>query len=385
MKPNRKATKITKAMRETVKAEREAAKAAKVAPAITENREADASFQGQEVHSMTTTEVVKVPEQAVKSVQVVIPIARAARKSRDNVTMISTADKGQLVAKSDSDWQFEVEQENLLTRSGKASGIWAVVRQDTGEVIGQYKGAKALPYSTLVNTFETGLVQSGFNFKRNIITTCGGARFFASYELAEINVRGEAFKSILRLQSSHNGSLSPGFCFEAERLRCLNGMMVLETVFSMFKKHSEKLDLGFLKDTVHKAIEAGQGHVAQFVESMAAIQIADSQARNIVSNIVAMGAKAGVSEKQGLFIYHNWRNPSADETELGNTLYRLYNAATRYTRDVANVGRFESSRKSNLFISGAFNLAAKQPDYNLAKLLATPAQPLDFDGITINV
>jgi hypothetical protein len=118
------------------------------------------------------------------------------------------------------------------------------------------------------------------------------------------------------------------------------------------------------------------------VERMGNIEISDSNARNIVSNIVDLGKLKGVSPKTGHLVFNNWRNPSNDEKPLGNTLYRLYNAATRLTRDVENVGRFEMSRKANVFLTGAFDLAAKRGT-DLERLLATPANPLDFDGVTV--
>ena len=45
-------------------------------------------------------------------------------------------------------------------------------------------------------------------------------------------------------------------------------MMIMAAVFAMFKKHSEKLDLGFIGSNVTQAIEAGQGHLTETVEGM---------------------------------------------------------------------------------------------------------------------
>ena len=296
-----------------------------------------------------------------------------------HVSMIETAAKDQ-----STEWEFPVAQEELVTSKGVASGIHAVIRGDTGQVIGSYRGQKVLPYSQLVETFETVLNDAQIPFQRQLLTTQNGGRFFGKYDLGNgLAVKEESFKSILRLQSSHDGTLTPGFGFEAERLVCLNGMMIMAEVFAMFKKHSEKLDLGFIELNVTKAIEAGQGHLTKTVKSMSEIGISDKQARNVLSNIVSKGKCAGVSPRTGFLVYHNWQTPTEDEKQLGDTLYRLYNSAMRFTRDVDKVGRFELSRRANLYLTGTFDLASRQT-HAMKALLDTPSEPLEFDAVTVN-
>lgn len=306
------------------------------------------------------------------------PIVRRKNRGRENVSMIATRDESQ-----SEKWEFSVIQEELQTSSGKASGIHAVIREDTGQVIGQYRGVKVLPYPELVQTFERGLADNGLAFQRSIVTTKNGARFFARYKMDVTKVGNESFGSELRLQSSHDGSLTPGFSYSAERLACLNCMMVMSQIFAMFKKHSEKFDLSFIGSNINNALQGGQTYLAETVDRMTGIAIDDGQARNVLSNIVTMGAKVGVSPRLGYLVHHNWTNPTPDESGLGNNLYRLCNAATRVTRDIEKVGRFELSRKANRYLVGAFDLAARRST-DLEKLLATPATPLDFDHVTVN-
>jgi hypothetical protein len=301
-----------------------------------------------------------------------------AKAKRTNYSMNLKADESQ-----SNNWDFKVIQENLKTSRGIDSGIHAVIREDTGIVIGQYSGAKVLPYIDIINAFENGMANAGLAFTRSLFTTGNGARFFGEYTIGELSIiGGEKFANKLRLQSSHDGTLQAGFCFEAMRLACLNGMMLLQTIWAMMKKHSEKLDISFLTDNIQQAIDAGNGHLLETVDRMSDVQISDTQARAILSNIVNMGASKGVSPRAGHVIYDNWRNPSADETTIGNSLYRLYNCATRFTRDIEKLGRFEMSRKANLFITGAFDLAARNPQ-NLQKLLTSPVTLLDFDGVVV--
>jgi len=301
------------------------------------------------------------------------------RGKRQSVTMVETPDK-----KQSDIWDFPVYQEELLTSKGVKSGIHAVVRGDNNRVVGQYRGVKALGYPDLVQTFENALDSNGFKFtNRNLFTTHNGSRFYGRYDLDTLNAGGDSFRSALRLQSSHDGSLTPGFSFEADRLACLNAMMVMAQVFAMFRKHSESLNLDFIGENIQTAIQAGQDHMTQLVDRMTSISLNYENARNVISNITRMGAKAGVSERTGYFTHHNWANPTADERGLGDNLYRLYNAATRYTRDVNKVGRFEMSRKANLYVTGAFDLAARRK-FDLDTLLETPQKPLDFDSVVVN-
>lgn len=302
-----------------------------------------------------------------------------ARGTIKNVSMVKTAD-----AEQSAQWDFPVYQEELVTSKGVKSGIHAVIRGDNQAVIGQYRGNKVLPYPVIVEKFETALESNGIAFKRSFITTANGGRFWGRYDIGNgAHVGNDSFNKIIRLQSSHNGSLTPGFSLEMERLACLNGMMGMAQVFALFQRHSENFDLGFISENIVQSIENGTNHAVGMVEKMGNLQITDGQARNIVSNIIGLGGKAGVSPKTGHLIYNNWRNPSKDETILGDTLYRLYNATTRLTRDIASVGRFEMSRKANVFVTGAFDLAVSGK-HNLEKLLATPAKPLEFDAVTVN-
>lgn len=296
---------------------------------------------------------------------------------RKNVSFTESPDKSQ-----SQDWDFPVFQEELKTSRNVNSGIHAVIRADTGTVIGQYRGEKVLPYGQLVETFETALSNNGLTVTSRKMTTTGdGARFFGQYKVGDVRVGNESFARILTLQSSHNGTLTPGFCGEAERLACLNGMILSEMVYSIFKRHSTNFDLGFVGENIVQALESIDKGTNLLVESMVEKPVSQGLARNILSNIVAK-SKGVISPKIAYLVNYNWETPSADEKPLGDNLYRLYNAATRFTRDLTNVDRLELSRRANTYLTGAFNLAATRP-HDWQALTATPSQMLDFDGITI--
>jgi hypothetical protein len=351
-------------------------KVARATAPVTVNR-VDSSFDGQTVIDITgTTTVAPVVITALPSI--VVP---RTRKARSNVSMITTPDKGQ--SKPDADWQFDVHQERLQTSSGALSGIHAVVRNDTGVIIGGYKGQKMQPYPVIVEGFDNALTTAKLNFTRSVITTKEGARMFATYTI-DVKQGHDAFSRKLLVQSSHNGTLTPGAQFMAEMLRCLNGCIGMSAVFSMFQKHSARFDLARLTGQVTTAIENGTIATERMIERMANIPLNDAQTQNVISNVVTKGSIAGISPKLGYLVHHNWTHPKDGEEQFGNTLYRLYNASTRTLRDIANVGRFEMSRKANIYLTGALNLASERR-HDLEALLATPAKPLDFNGVTINL
>ena len=305
-------------------------------------------------------------------------------KATKEINMPTTPDKGQ-----SETWDFPIHQEELMTRGGVASGIHAVVRDDSGAVVGQYRGEKALPYRQYVETFERAATELGLPFERKLFTTGGGSRFFGEYKLRDsMNIQGEMFAPIVRIQTSHDGSLARGWTLEVERLLCLNGMMGLAAMVAINQKHSvslkaqvdspEELDFQFIKGNLLNSIENGANQTKDIIAKMSATRLDTYQVRNILSNIVEMGKTKGVSPRTGLFIHENWKRPSEDERGLGDTMFRLYNATTRFCRDVKTVGRFEQSRKANLFTTGALALAVGNP-HNLSKLLATPQTALAFD------
>lgn len=298
-------------------------------------------------------------------------------RTRKTVSMISKADEGQ-----SNNWDFPVYQEQLVTRQGVASGIHAVVRGDTGAVIGQYKGVKLLPNSELVAAVENKLGNLGLTFKRSCLTTNGGSRFFAEFTIDNMNIGGESFARKLEVGNSYDGSMKKEKAMFGERASCLNSMIGFAMLCQQSKKHSLDIDVESWVSDLGEVLENGSVAFANRINQMREIELPGDKARNILSNLVDLSHGQGMSERSALLINHNWANPSADELPLGNTLYRLFNAATRYTRDVAKVGRFELSHKSNVYIGTAFDLALERGQ--MANLLNTPRNPIDFDAVTVS-
>lgn len=296
------------------------------------------------------------------------------------INMISKADKGQ-----SNTWDFPVFQEELKTSAGRRSGIHAVIREDTGAVIGQYKGVKMTENRIIVNEAEERFASLGLAFKREkFITTQGGARFFGKYSIGKMDIAGEKFNQTVTITNSYDGSLKIALELAIMRLLCLNGMEGFATVLSQLRKHSESTSIiQEIGANFAKGIEDSTKAIAATVTRMREIELNDSQVETVLSNLAHKGAKNGVGEKHAVMIHRNWAAPSNDEKPLGNTLYRLYNAATRYTRDVSNVGREEMSRRANTFITGAFDLSIRQGSFAQSFLMPS-VTPIAFGDYSVN-
>jgi hypothetical protein len=294
------------------------------------------------------------------------------------INMISKADEGQ-----SNTWDFPVFQEELRTKAGVRSGIHAVIREDTGAVIGEYKGVKMTENRAIVEQAENKFASLGLAFKREkFITTQGGARFFGKYSIGKMEIGGEQFNQTVTLTNSYDGSLKAALELAILRLLCLNSMEGFQTVLSSLRKHRETDILKEMFAEFGKGIVEGSKAIAATLQAMRQIELNESQIETVLSNLAHKGEKSGVGEKHAVLIYRNWQLPSNDEKPLGDTLYRLYNAATRYTRDVANVGREEMSRRANTYITDAFDLSIRQGNFQSAFL--GPVTKIKFAEYELN-
>jgi len=295
--------------------------------------------------------------------------------------MISKADEGQ-----SNTWDFPVFQEELQTKRGIGSGMFAVIREDTGKVVGEYRGLKMLPNTEMVQRFETMVSEAGETFKQvSALTTKDGSRFFAKYQIGnETKIVGESYGKVVTLVNSYDGSLTPELDYSMLRIRCLNGVISLASVTNIRdKKHALTFDLiSQVSRFIAGMAEAHKG-TTEAIEEMTRIKLNDAQADNVLANLVSNGKNFSFAEKHAVLIQRNWRNPVADEKPLGDTLYRLYNAATRYARDVERVGRFELSQRTNAYIGDAFGLSLRQKSFAQRFLAPSPLK-IDFNEYAVN-
>lgn len=283
-------------------------------------------------------------------------------------------------------WDFPVHQERLQTSTGVKSDIWGVVRGDTGKVIGQYRGEKMLRNTDVVETFETMLRNNGQTFERvNALTTKDGARFFARYKVgADTKIIGESYSTMINVSNSYDGTLSQEYEAYMMRIACFNGAYGLSRIAQANgKKHSFTFSIESQTEKFFAEMLQTQYASRETIEKMDKIKINDIQAENILSNMVERGVKFGFGERHAVLVNRNWQNPTQDEKSLGNTLYRLFNAGTRYARDIERNGRFELSQRTGLFIGDAIGFSLRRNSFE-SEMMKPSAVKIDFADYASN-
>ncbi len=274
-------------------------------------------------------------------------------------------------AKQSGTWDFDVHQENLPSSKGIPTGIHAVIRSDTGECVGQYKGVKLVPNKQVVEVFESEMTKRGSTFTANYLTTAGGSRFYARYTIGGLQVKGvlgEIFNGQFVLQNSYDGSLKIGFETWLERLACLNGMKTMQSLYAMLKRHSEELDLSYVAAQIEVAVNSLPDLEKEFA-MLADVSINHEQGISILANLTKLN-KYPLSNRMAQKIAGNWAVPTDDEKPLGDSLYRLFNAGTRLFRDLTD-SRFELANRTNGMFTEQLLLAAR--NRNSLQQLLVPA------------
>ena len=265
-----------------------------------------------------------------------------------------------------SDWDFPVAQEELLTNEGRKTGILAVVRQDTGDYLGQYRKQSLLPNKELVDTFESSLKSEGISFDR------------------KISVLGEAHSPVMHINNSYDGLRKVSLNLGIERLICLNGMTGFSKDFELNKRHSPKLNSSFIASKVLEAMKSLPNSIGQ-VEKLGSIKADDSVITNVLGNL-AQYSKGIISPKLAMRILVAWFNPTNDEMPLGNNLYRLAQAGNRVLRDL-ETKRIEKTQKARYSFGQQLVLAANPEVSSYARhawdqLKAIPSDPYRLDLAT---
>lgn len=158
--------------------------------------------------------------------------------------------------------EFEVERQDLFTKSGIAVYRQAIIRTDTKNVLGVVSPDYNLVTHKEVLDKSISVVERFEDLKfQKAITTKHGARMYATfesekeYEIGNLKTgQPDNIKLRLTLVNSYDGSLKYGFIIGAYRLVCKNGLRVGEDIFAVRQKHTSGLDIGNVMNTAKKAI-----------------------------------------------------------------------------------------------------------------------------------
>lgn len=216
-------------------------------------------------------------------------------------------------------------------------GMAGVFEASTKRFLGVYSDRDCVvSNATLIATFETALASLGLEFTRHIFTLCGGSVMHAVYNLTSSTFTGPDGKPInlrIRLVNSYNGSTKVSAVIEALRLICLNGMMGFKSVFAIAKRHSPSIDMSSIVSAVAPQIESGAATFASAFRRFADMSLSDEQGGFVLRNLFRFAPSkfSGVMARK---MEAAWNNPTGDERDSHNTVWGLYNAATRVFRDL---------------------------------------------------
>jgi len=230
---------------------------------------------------------------------------------------------------------------------GKAVNVWANIRTDVNQSVGvvSEKGYGLLQNGEFVTTVREALDGLGLTgYKESILVTQDGRRLYADYtwdnRVRAISKVGDKVGMRLRFANSFDGSLAALGELMALVLRCLNGMMLPDSTFSLYQRHNPKINMDFAKQVIARAVTDFDKSLEVF-DKLALRGLSDEQGVNILSNLP-------LSDKARGEIGEIWVRPSFIESRE-RTLYALYDACTEYLRDVSR-SRFEHAAKVNRLI-----------------------------------
>jgi hypothetical protein len=282
-------------------------------------------------------------------------------------------------------FDFQVEQrKTYIPHAGgyRWTGKWSNVRTDTGESLGDGISEQygLLQNSVLVESVEEAFSQMDdlkswgqyvpssdgsrkphFEVgKRDIMIGENGSRLFGTYEFAQprsLNRSvGDTIGMSFVLRNSFDRSCTAGLELAGKRLVCLNGMTRSETLESITSRHTNKINVGTIRDGIEKVLESWDGYIAGF-NKFAETEVKQEQGVFILNRLAQ---KQVLSEAMKDSIQLIWNeqtqnNGRGGELDSDRNLWNLYNAVTQHLTHSVRPKRFEFARKVEQSVVRAFS------------------------------
>jgi hypothetical protein len=250
-------------------------------------------------------------------------------------------------ARQSNVWDFVVETHQLpmpAAFGGGGSGVFVNIRKDSGQVVGSVseKGYGLIQNGDFIGTIRAALDTLGLTgYKESIVTTGVGEKLYAKYffdnRIKALHKVGDTVGMVLDFATSFDGTIAASGELSAQALKCLNGMRLDKTMFSLYKRHTPQINLGFVSEVVGKSV-AQFDKALELYEALGGVAINDGQG---VIMLQHMGLSGAARDK----ITNLWLAPNYESSKQRN-LYGLYEAITEYLRDV-ELTRFEQASKLN--------------------------------------
>ena len=248
-----------------------------------------------------------------------------------------------------SDYDYNVVMEDMLTPDGKKTGWKCTRRLDTGQVIAPVtKDYEICQNADVIDTARSAFAEVGLdNYNENINVCRDAAVMRAVYDFPEHTRQlktgngkkvGDEVGLRLTLNNSFDRSRKVSFDLGMLRLVCTNGMTTMEKELSIARKHSSKLSLDFIVESVNKAVTKFDSLMKEgnIFDQMSQYEIDQEQGLYILHNLVKNKTISDVT-REG--IAQVWNNPRQEDE--GRNVYNLLNASTDYLTHQVSDTRFE--------------------------------------------
>lgn len=272
-----------------------------------------------------------------------------------------------------SAFDYQVEQrKTYIPHDGgyRWTGKWSNVRTDTGESLGDGISEQygLLQNSVLVDSLENAFrdYKQLSDFTREVSVTENGSRFFGRYNFPK-NARilspavGDSVGMVFDLRNSFDRSCKAGLGIGSQRLICLNGMTSTENMASIVAKHTNKINVGTIKDGIEMAIERWENSVDNII-AFRERDITQEQGVVILNNLAQ---KKVLSESLKDSIEFIWNGQveglgRGKELDKPRNLWNLYNATTEHLTHQVAPKRFEYSRSVENKVLTTFSRGMKE-------------------------
>ena len=243
-------------------------------------------------------------------------------------------------ATTSSEYDYKVVQEPLFNRDGKpvmvgSSPVMGNFRTDNDVCLGtSTEKYEIVNNGYIVEKVEEALIKNGLGgFDSKKYVARDGARFYGVYDFANEtrNVAvGDAVGMRLTLNNSFDRSCGVSWSIGLLRRVCSNGMNAIVTDTSVTKKHSSKLDLAFIGDSIADCREKFASSVDMF-QGLRAHAITKEQGGLILDNLAIKKVLADSMRDSIRMIWDNEDYLNQDKlSQRSDNLYNLYNATTQH-------------------------------------------------------
>lgn len=253
---------------------------------------------------------------------------------------------------------WSVRKEDLITASGLVTPNSGVFRNDTNEWLGTVS-KKYTPYQNadLVTTIVEASEHIGLQIKKGGVLS-NGKLVYVQMELKEEFIGKSPIKRYITALNSHNGTSSIGFGSSNEVVICQNSFFKIYKELQKFRhtqSASEKIKLAVmeLKNTIMEDI-----NLMNTFKLMDSISVTDKAVHDLIQSCFGIDIDKKEEHKTRTSNRLDMINEAINiELDLeGKTMWGLFNGITRYTNHYANKNSQTKTKEDYIMNGVGYNI-----------------------------